>query len=73
MANENKNTNELVSSDDDPTAELEVPNFEDDYPAGQELEEDADTFRAHGDSADGGEDRDSTVELQSDLRCSAPF
>lgn len=71
MANENKNINELVSDDDDPTAELEIPNFQ--SSAGSEdlhAERESDS---HTCGLNEPEDRDnsralSIPELQSDLK-----
>lgn len=56
MANEKNNTNELVSDDDDPTAELEAVTFRQDGPPGESLlqESDENTYdvaaRADGDA-----------------------
>ena len=70
MANENKKTNELVSDDDDPTAEFEVLSLrrEDSSADLVESESDADTYGfSRGDSAASAHGQ-SIPELQSDLR-----
>jgi chromosome segregation ATPase len=66
MANDNNNINELVADDDDPTVELESPNFariED-----GDLEADAPTFDSKQDSEAVSLDGVTVSELQSDLR-----
>lgn len=61
MANDNNNINELVSEDDDPTAELEIPEFA----VALESESEASTYDVNEQiDADGV----SVSELQSDLR-----
>jgi chromosome segregation ATPase len=70
MANENKNINELVSSDEDPTAELEILTFRQEKDGGTDdpvLEADAHT---HGfdDQVANANDKASVAELKSDLR-----
>lgn len=75
MANENKNIKELVSEDDDPTAELEIPNFaqmaetDELHAEGDaERESDSNTY-GFGDSDDAEKlDGQTIPELQSDLR-----
>ncbi|MEL7185402.1 MAG: FHA domain-containing protein [Pseudomonadota bacterium] len=61
MANDNNNINQLVPEDDDPTAELEIPNFAE----AAERESDAHTFDVN-ESQDSS--RVSVPELQSDLQ-----
>lgn len=61
MANDNNNINELVSEDDDPTAELEVPEFA----AALESESDAKTYDVDERIDASGV---SVSELESDLR-----
>ena len=75
MANENKNIKELVSEDDDPTAELEIPNFAqmaetDELHAEPEAERESDSNTyGFGDSDDAEKlDGQTIPELQSDLR-----
>ena len=65
MANDNKNTNELVSEDDDPTAELEVPAF---ATGDAELESDARTYDVKEETASVHSAGVSVSELESDLR-----
>ena len=68
MANENKNTNELVAADDDPTAELEALTIRHAFgPRDPELESDANTFdieKLDGEVHDGV----SVANLKSDLK-----
>lgn len=67
MANKNKNVKELVSTDDDPTAELEAPTFKHRYGTDDEIEADANTFDASSGAA-ASNDRDSSVSgIDSDL------
>lgn len=71
MANENKNTKELVSDDDDPTAELEVlsfqqPGLEDDVQPPSES--DSNTCGLTDSDDDSIPSGQSIPELQSDLR-----
>ena len=66
MTNDNKNINELVADDDDPTVELEIPSFAEDM--GSTAEADAKTYDAQ-EMADEELSPGVTVsELQSDLR-----
>ena len=65
MANENKNSNELVD-DDDPTVELELPKFA--KAAESALEVDAQTYDAPKASEDDSTAGVTVSELQSDLR-----
>ncbi len=67
MANENKNINELVSDDDDPTAELEILNFEEFDLADVEPESESNTYgfdKKDGEASSSGQ---SIPELKSDL------
>ena len=65
MANENKNSDELVD-DDDPTVELELPKFA--KAAESALEVDAQTYDAPKASEDDSTAGVTVSELQSDLR-----
>ena len=66
MTNDNKNINELVADDDDPTVELEIPSFAEEM--GSTAEADAKTYDAQ-EMADEELSPGVTVsELQSDLR-----
>jgi len=65
MANENKNINELVSDDDDPTAELEILSFQEFDLADVEPESDLNTYGF--DTDDGSSSGQSVPELRSDL------
>ena len=71
MANENKKFNELVSADDDPTAELELPTFEhlaETDAATYDVDETAIVRRPTAAGADELEDRAQTISrLQFDL------
>ncbi|MBT8090207.1 MAG: FHA domain-containing protein [Gammaproteobacteria bacterium] len=66
MANENKNINELVSNDDDPTSELEVLNFQRFDVDDVELESDSNTY-GFGNNDDASSSGQSIPELRSDL------
>ena len=66
MANENKNINELVSDDDDPTAELEILSFREFDPADVEPESESDTY-GFGEDDDASSPAQSIPELRSDL------
>jgi chromosome segregation ATPase len=71
MANENKNIKELVSDDDDPTAELEIPSFQ--LPEDSEdllAEQESDSHTCGLNDADDADLRrmQSIPELQSDLK-----
>jgi chromosome segregation ATPase len=66
MANDNNNINELVADDDDPTVELESPNFA--RSEDGDLEADAPTFDSKQDSEAVSLDGVTVSELQSDLR-----
>ena len=66
MANENKNINELVSDDDDPTAELEILSFQEFDLADVEPESEVNTYGfGTGDHSSSGQ---SIPELRSDLQ-----
>jgi len=65
MANENNNINELVTDDDDPTAELEIPSFAQDT---FDAEADAKTFSPEERDDRGHSDGVTVSELESDLR-----
>ncbi len=66
MANENKNINELVSDDDDPTSELEILSFERFDADDVELESDSNTYGLGNDEDDSSPGQ-SIPELRSDL------
>ena len=66
MANENKNINELVSDDDDPTAELEILSFQRFDVDDVELESDLNTY-GFGTDEDASSSGQSIPELRSDL------
>ena len=66
MANENKNINELVSDDDDPTAELEILSFQRFDVDDVELESDLNTYGFAKDE-DASSSGQSIPELRSDL------
>ena len=66
MANENNNINELVADDDDPTVELEIPNFA--RMSDSALEEDAHTFDASDASNEDTSAGPTVSKLKSDLR-----
>ncbi|MDH3577749.1 MAG: FHA domain-containing protein [Gammaproteobacteria bacterium] len=67
MANENKNINELVSDDDDPTAELEVLNFEEFDLADVEPESESNTYGFDKKDDEASSSSQSIPELKSDL------
>ena len=66
MANENKNINELVSDDDDPTSELEILSFQQFDADDVELESDSSTYGLGNDKDDSSPGQ-SIPELRSDL------
>lgn len=68
MANENNNINELVSEDDDPTAELEVSALKLDLAAEFYREQDANTYDAADELRSGRDRRAPAAELETDLR-----
>ena len=65
MTNENKNINELVSDDDDPTAELEILSFQEFDLADVEPESDSNTYGF--DTQDNSSTGQSIPELRADL------
>ena len=70
MANENKNTNELVSEDDDPTSELEALTWRHAAPsahAENSAESEANTFNFEQQHADDDEADQAIEKLRSDL------
>jgi len=66
MANENKNIDELVSDDDDPTSELEILSFQRFDVDDVELESDSNTY-GFGTDEDASSSGQSIPELRSDL------
>jgi len=66
MTNENKNINELVSDDDDPTSELEILSFQRFDVDDVELESDSNTY-GFGTDEDASSSGQSIPELRSDL------
>lgn len=73
MANDKNKIKELVSNDEDPTAELEVITFRDDGELAQavERESDANTFGLDDQRVDSTPGKQSVAELRSDLRSRA--
>ena len=67
MANDNKNINELVTDDDDPTAELELPTLQP-FDVANELESAASTAGLQNGHATDAADDPAISDLQSDLR-----
>ncbi len=67
MANENKNINELVSDDDDPTAELEILKFEEFDLADVEPESESNTYGFDKKDDEASSSGQSIPELKSDL------